>query len=368
MVFTVTIPKPGDATYVDRSQRPEMRDLVAAINAGKAVFIFGPSKCGKTTFCRAMFGTRLIRVNCNEVTEEIHFWIQVCAPLGLNIEEIWQRGMAMIPRVASVIASQNRKILVDNLQSLKDAQLREAILTRIYSLHEADVACLACTVRDDAQAVVNAVPLLHARSAVKPFPQWTVDDLEKIGKQGFKSLEVSVAEPLIKTLAQQAFNNPCLMQEYCISLQELVDRKVALTEQVVIEQILARSVDGYKKSFAHEEIKGVAGASLKSTKVPVTLLKIFYLALSTQNLNGRIGMQALRTNIKALCSQPPTDQNIGKAIAAANKEVNQKLDDLAFRLVDDEIYIVNSWFLVYLRWVVRPTFGLPPIGDPIRVN
>lgn len=368
MVFTVAIPKPGDATYVDRSQRSEMRDLVAAINAGKAVFIYGPSKCGKTTFCRAMFGHRLIRVNCNEVTEELHFWMQVCAQLGLVVDEIWQRGMPLIPRVANIIAAQDRKILVDNLQSLTDARLRETILTRIYSLHESDVACLACTVRDDAHAIVNAVPLLHARSAVKAFPQWTVDDLEKIGDQGFKSLQVTVAQPLLRTLAQQAFNNPCLMQEYCILLQELMDRKIAVTEQVVIEQVFAKAVDGHKKSFAHEEIKGVAGALLKSTRAPATLLKIFYLVLSSQNLNGRIGMSAIRSNIKAMCLQAPTDQNIGKAIASANKEVNQKLDDLAFRMVNDEIYIVNSWFLVYLRWVVRPAFGFQSIGDPIKIN
>ena len=49
-------------------------------------------------------------------------------------------------------------------------------------------------------------------------PQWSEDELSEIAFNGFKHLNVQIAQDVVNKMTREAFGSPHLMQEFCKAL------------------------------------------------------------------------------------------------------------------------------------------------------
>src|SRR5262249_48133014 len=78
--------------------------------------------------------------------------------------------------------------------------------------------------------VVRSNPELRGRVTAIDMSYWTPQELEQIAFRGFRELNVDLAPAVIRTLANEAFGSPQLMQAICLNF--CFERGITETQNV----------------------------------------------------------------------------------------------------------------------------------------
>lgn len=232
-------------TYVERNELDIERGLARAISApNQIVSLAGPSKSGKTVLCRRVLGEReFVWVDGGRVTDSHDFWKHVCSELaipnvteestldetGLRLEGkfILTAGGSKISKTGKTFRKENgmadalremvdRKIIlvIDDFHYIKN-DFRVDIVRNIKGAVFQGLKVVLLSVTHRTFDAIKAESELTGRFNSVELPPWSTEDLIKIAVRGFEALKVKYEEKFINTVANEAQENPFLMQKFC---------------------------------------------------------------------------------------------------------------------------------------------------------
>ncbi len=250
-------------SYVERSSRNFERDLRNAFDIPKMVVsISGPSKSGKTVLVtKVVAPENLIHIYGATIKTREDLWSDVIAWMGGPIERTETEGSkiagelaataggkAGIPYVAEGKADIKGGVFADSSSSTTkkysttalddivreiggsdyvvfvddfhyiDRNVQEEIGKQIKAAAEKGIRICTASVPHRSDDVVRSNPELRGRVTAIDMNYWTDDELEQIAFRGFRELNVDLAPAVIRTLANEAFGSPQLMQAMCLNL------------------------------------------------------------------------------------------------------------------------------------------------------
>jgi hypothetical protein len=263
--------------------------------------------------------------------------------------------------------------------------MKRHVASQLKAAAERNVKIVLAEVPHLADEPIAHLPDLSGRIERIEFSYWSSRDLVAIATKGFEKLNVSINEPSLLALADEAGGSPQLMQRLCLDLCKELDiseqRAKPERFQVRLDQLNAvfgttiRSVDYSANIYMLENIPvtGSAGGSLYKTKGEYQLT-INELAVSTLSLSppritipfstGKDNLNTRAARVMAFGVCAPNREALSSTFERMS-EVSQKpsfkiptLDFKAHRGVT----ILDPYFLYSLRWSGR-YFDLRSIVD-----
>lgn len=246
-----------DATYNPRQEiNVELEIEKYLEESGKALSIYGASKCGKTVLTK-----RLIPENSNiwlhgqEIESDNEFWAQIAMRLGeatstvsvvgaekasnsgvdgkLNLGIAEAGGNTSITdtvsnseqatyhqhaadAVRAILPSSGKTLVIDDFHFIPDSaknSIAKAIKTLI-----PNVPVVLIAVPSEAFDVVKDVPNMEGRVWSLKIPEWSASELSKIAEDGFPLLNVVDKEGHVAAeLARFSYGSPFIMQQLCFN-------------------------------------------------------------------------------------------------------------------------------------------------------
>ena len=250
-------------TYVQREEEKLERRVHEAIETPRSpISISGPSKTGKTALVRNIVGDdNLIHVFGSQIEAPGDLWeailnwmatpssvttgstatetitpnVSTSGTLGIpgvasvtiggginastsansNFSAVQQnRGMAAVARE---IANSGFIVFLDDFHYIA-RELQEAIGRQIKTGSEAGIRFCIASVPHRSDDVVRSNHELRGRTINIDTSFWTIEDLIKIGRQGFGALNAEIPAEVIQRFAQESCTSPQIMQALCLQL------------------------------------------------------------------------------------------------------------------------------------------------------
>jgi hypothetical protein len=422
-------------TFIDRHDQPEIRRLKTAIQqGGKIVCIHGDSKSGKTMFARkqlSTLSTGYVLVEGNRISSVDDFWLQLGEKLKIGIEKELHTqkkvgeteelkaevSASLSTGIASVKSKLNSSLvtkeIVDTkfltqpintvrgkcLGFLSDVPICVILDDFHFIKDEATRLSLAIDLKTPASAkqgkyIIISVPeeafdcfskdeQLLGRSAIRPFPGWTKDELIKVVQTGFEILGIGFTDKQIRQIAANAVLNPLNLQQICVNIcsnagirsKSDVPKNFALTGRHLVSALEDFAED---LSFFSNILKLAANSSggasaLQTYDVGEQRLNVYELALvglSDAGANDHSGVliSTLRKKIRARVNDEGwTNTHLKSAVerlAAVELDIEYKrapipnATDRPLLIVDEKVFVTNPLFRIFLFWCLLPQLGL----------
>lgn len=225
------------------------------------------------------------------------------------------------------------------------------------------------TVPHRAFDVIRAEKEMTGRVKQLEIPAWQTSELEKIAELGFKELNVHCNTAIIKKMAQESFNSPHLMQDFCsalckanniretqlslIQLQEPSDwpsffRKMASdTSKLAFERLVIgprQRTDRIRRPLVNGETCDIYGAVL--------------FAIASTGPKTKLSYEDIRTGLRTVLSDKVPQANEVTQILERMSEIAK--DEIKGEPVVDwdssHLHISDPFFAYYLKWgIVLPT-------------
>jgi hypothetical protein len=280
-------------TYVERSTHKFEQRLREAFSIPKMIIsISGPSKSGKTVLVNKVIEKdNLIQVSGASITTPEDLWMKVLAwmgsPSGVALSESGNiagdvsatvGGKAGIPfiaegkadvtgtisaeagtstrktiahdslqRIVKDIADSEFSVFIDDFHYIEKS-VREVIGRHIKEAAERGVRIITASVPHRADDVVRSNPELRGRVTAIDMHYWSADELEQIMRRGFDVMNMDVAPAVSRSLTNEAFGSPQLMQAICLNFcfengiyETLPDQKRIEMDFVAIQKVLERT-------------------------------------------------------------------------------------------------------------------------------
>lgn len=197
-------------------------------------------------------------------------------------------------------------------------------------------------------------------------PVWSPDELRYIPDTGFGLLRLTLAEPVVRRLAEEAIGSPHLMQEFCRGVSRLLN-----IEQSSTSALLAVS-DGQLESVFRDVADTIGrpifeklarGPQSRTDRIPRDIvggrtgdiyeLVLVALAYMRPGLVS-IEYEELRAAVRSVSiGQAPQLQEVARVlkhmatIAATDQSSTPVID---FEEADKKLHITDPFFAFYLRW------------------
>lgn len=250
-------------TYVEREDEKLERKVREAIETPRSpISISGPSKTGKTALVRNIVGEdNLIHIFGSQISVPDDLWdvilnwmstpssistgdaatetvtptasasgtigipgvasatlgggISTSTAANTNHSSVQQvRGMA---GVAREIANSDFIVFLDDFHYI-ERELQEAVGRQIKTGTEAGIRFCIASVPHRSDDVVRSNHELRGRTINIDTSFWSLDDIAKIGVQGFAALNAGVDREVVMRFAQESCTSPQIMQAMCLQL------------------------------------------------------------------------------------------------------------------------------------------------------
>jgi len=349
-----------ELTYVDRSGRPVLSELRNEVgHAGKLICIYGPSKSGKTVFCRKVLEKRKpILLRGNSIKSPDGFWTLLASHKGgRNRQELLQ-----------MLERDRTPIIIDDFHKIPEKTQR-LLVDPLRTIANDGTTIVVISIYDFALKLFQADPELDGRVFGMKFPWWESSDIAKIGICGFSKLGLSVSKDVISALARFSCKTPILMQDACFLLCA-TELGINETLEVVSQKdVPAASLQKVFTTLAHREdpifkrlrIRARPAVTLKvgpSLNICDAILYTLSLHQVVEPLTV-IGLRRLLVRIvnETIHKVPPL-ADLREAVKTLAETSQSKLGLRSALVFDeDKIYIDHPHFFVWLRWSFAPTFG-----------
>jgi hypothetical protein len=244
----------------------------------------------------------------------------------------------------------------DMAYQLKDAIRKEFKAVVISLPHRADDAIRKNSDLSGRLSLINIEP-------------WKEEALKEIAITGFKALGTTISDELASNLARESITSPQLMQSICLNLSLLL--QIDKSEQVgdimdksqlekaykvtsinfpyddVVKKLKAGPPTRGQKRKAYELANGDQ-VDIYNLMIKAITLNPPIISITLDELKKRIDQLLGNTTDKPDKNKIKTTIEQVQAIISASDPIYQ-----VFEWKDDEIYILDSLFLFYLRWGVQ---------------
>lgn len=398
--------KPGtypEHTYVIRQSRNGTYDSLleeALDTAGFLTSIVGPSKSGKTVLCENVIGAdKMILLSGGDFKKGVDFWATISNKIGLPIEteatdaktnEVQGslKGKLILAEGTGTVKNASTQSYKAKLITGKDRVIEELVSNEFVlvldDFHyiekelQLDIAHqLKDAIRKELRAVVISLPHraddairknsdLNARMNFINIEPWSEEELKVIPLTGFRKLGIDISDEFAARLAKESITSPQLMQSVCLNLSRVLNvDKDPLVNAVGSAAFLEAA---YRKTTSHMDYKDVIHKLESGPPSRGKQRKNFELQ------DGRT-VDIYEAIIEAIAQDPPVisidlegiKERIIKIIRTdSSKLENRKLRDTLKQIQgivasndelykvlewkDEKIYILDPYFLFYLRW------------------
>jgi hypothetical protein len=194
-------------------------------------------------------------------------------------------------------------------------------------------------------------------------PSWKVGELEKIAKLGFNALNVNCNSTIIGKLANEAFESPHLMQDFCAALCR--KNGVRETNQILVNlqepddwQIFLKNMASDTSKIAFERL--AIGPRQRTDRIRRTLVNgetcdiygAVLFAIASTGPKTRLTYEDIRAGLRSvLRDDVPQAHEVTRIL--------EKMSEIARNEIEGEpvvdwdssyLHISDPFFAYYLRW------------------
>jgi len=270
--------------------------------------------------------------------------------------------------VAREIAGSDYIVFLDDFHYIA-RELQEAVGRQIKAGAEAGIRFCIASVPHRSDDVVRSNHELRGRTINIDTSYWSIDDLSKIGSQGFEALKVDVGPEVISTFAHESCTSPQIMQALCLQLcfnlrireTESASRHVDVTDlecREALEQASTRAdyTSLVKQMHAGPRVRGTERKEfLFKDESKGDAYRASLLALAEDPPKMEFNYADLLNRISAVCAnEKPVGSSITeslKQIAASAEQMHptQKIVEWDADAASGTFAIVDPYFLFFLR-------------------
>lgn len=265
-------------TYNPRQNRQLEDSIREASNNYKLLVVTGPTKSGKTVLVNKVFPrAENLWIDGGSITTEDSFWELIISDLDGYTEEQIENGNDMQYAISgttefegSILLARTKAGLTGNVTNMERTTilqrrvmsnkgkaislLQEFKIPLIIddfhyiskNIQKQIVRALKAPIMFGVPVICIAIPNrkfdaidvereLTGRMASVEMPIWDLYELETIAKEGFKTLNVEIADTMVHNLSIEAFGSPFLMQEFCHTLCKKIGIEMAGKQRKLLE-------------------------------------------------------------------------------------------------------------------------------------
>ncbi|HHY2677473.1 TPA: hypothetical protein ACV439_005523 [Bacillus toyonensis] len=374
---------------------------------GKIISITGPTKSGKSVLCKKIIPpTDSIWIMGAHIKEENDLWRiivdKLSIPLTATQEESEDETTTVGGKVSGTLSIKIAKVqgTVNNDGALKkgtktvksynydsrvqciDFLLKNSIPLLIDDFHYIDqtiqkdiIRSLKNAVSDGLKVILISVPHreydsikveqeMNGRVSQIRVTPWGTEELSEIAKKGFKALNINYPEEIVKEFTEQSFRSPHLMQEFCFYLclendfDESKETMEDLNPPSSYEDFFEEIVETSTSNVVFEKL--VSGPTSKDRKERYfkngrqgDIYEAVMATLTELDSTKPITPDDIRKKLQELLENKsvPQRSEITRVLTQMDKIAKDELvGEPAIDFKDDALYIVDPFFIFYLRW------------------
>lgn len=401
-------------TYVERQEEKLERKVREAIETPRSpISISGPSKTGKTALVRNIVGDEnIIHIFGSQIETPSDLWdvilnwmatptsitsgttttetltptasatgtvgipgvasvsvgggVSTSTAANTNTSSVQQnRGMSAVARE---IANSDFIVFLDDFHYI-DRNLQEPVGRQIKTGSEAGIRFCIASVPHRSDDVVRSNHELRGRTINIDTSFWSLEDLVKIGKQGFDQLNVDIDSSVILRFASESCTSPQIMQAMCLQLcfnlrirEPLPSlQKIEVSDADIegaLEQASTRAdyTSLVKQMHAGPRIRGTERKEFIFTdKTRGDAYRAALLALSQDPPAMEFNYSNLLGRINSVC---PDEKPVGSSITESLKQIagfaeqmhpTQRIVEWDAEAASGTFAIIDPYFLFFLR-------------------
>jgi len=400
-------------TYVNRTETDmESRFIDALDDGNKIITISGPTKSGKTVFCKKMLAEdQRVWISGGTVSTADDVWTAIvhkldgatarqseayvseedssefAAEAGINIlagsakgekrsKRAAQRGAAktkfrvssLVHEAIDLLVTSGSTLVIDDFHYIPEPE-RVRLVRALKAPLEEGLRVVFLCVPHRAIEPIRAERDMQGRIEVIAVPPWTNSELGEIAKKGFATLNVAAEDRVLEGLALESFGSPHLMQEFCRHLcrvnsvrnRQLLSKALTLRDR---DEFFRRALD----SSAQDVLGSLAAGPTSSRKriqrsfvngesgdTYVAVLR----AIANTGPKTKLTYNELRESLRdILADEPPAAHEITRVLEKISDISRQRFGErgaIDFEETHKTIHVVDPFVAFYMRWG-------PPIG------
>ncbi|PEJ23197.1 hypothetical protein CN887_21025 [Bacillus pseudomycoides] len=374
---------------------------------GKIISITGPTKSGKSVLCKKIIPpTDSIWVMGAHIKEENDLWRIIVDKLGISLTTTQEESEDETTTLGGNVSGTISVKIVKLQGSVKqDGAIKKGIKTVKSFNHDSRVQCidfllengiplliddfhyidpaiqkdiirsLKNAVSDGLKVILIAVPHreydsikveqeMNGRVSQIRVTPWNAEELSEIAKKGFKALNINYPEEIVTEFTKQSFRSPHLMQEFCFYLclendfEESRDTIEKLNPPNSYEDFFEEIVETSTSNVVFEKL--VSGPTSKDRKErhfkngrQGDIYEAVMATLTELDSTKPITSDDIRKKLQDILEtrSVPQKHEITRVLTQMDKIAKEELiGEPAIDFKDDALYIVDPFFIFYLRW------------------
>jgi hypothetical protein len=398
-------------TYVPRSDRNLEEHLRAANdNLCKLVTVTGSTKSGKTVLTNRVFPrTSSVWIDGGTVKNEDDLWnfildqiggysessaskesettasftgevgaggqlpllFKAETKVGTGLEkkrsDATERRLALNPRAAAIsqLRAAKRPLVIDDFHYL-DREFQGNVVRALKPLIFDGLPVVLIAIPHRRFDTIKVEREITGRLQPIPIPSWNFDELLQIPKDGFPLLNISASREVVQRMAEEAYESPHLMQEFCRVIANDQGIKETSRSSVVISQVpddLFRRVAEQTGKVIFDKL--AKGPTQRSDRIPrklkdgriVDIYKVVLLGLAKLSPGLQtVEYEQLRGAIRDILEdQIPAAHEVTRVVEkmaeiASSDEASTPVLD--WEKGDKKLHITDPVFAFFLKWGV----------------
>lgn len=414
-IFTPgTIPK---YTYNPRKTHgleEQVKDYL--VTGGSALVVTGPTKSGKSVLIDRIVGTSGIVISGGKIQRYGDFWNDVITELDLPVSQIQQKNVETTETVEGITEGgvsmfiakvggsmkgssgtttgktdiqirgnspqsqaingllDTRKILViDDFHYIKPS-IQQIIVRSLKNPILRGLRVIVIAVPHKAFDIIRGEREMTGRVRDLKIPPWTQTELIEIAHFGFPFLKMSVSIETITSFANESFQSPNLMQEFCLNFCKMSGVNQTLEKEIIFEKLSEENLIAFykriRKQVMHSDEFDRLASGLKEhgrerTKYKFSDDKIYdsyvgvLLAIAKTGPKDKIKLNDLKKVFGSLLKKgetAPNSQNLSRVLtqmtAIAKKNAGTGNPVIDWEKETSQLFVLDPYFSFYLKWEV----------------
>ena len=208
----------------------------ALAQRGKILSIVGASKTGKTTLCARRFGNRRVVIPGSRIRDADDVWFQAYEQLGGRITPEFKANP--VENAVGLLKHQRFPLILDDFHYV-DRDLQRTLARQMKSAAYDGAVIVVVSLPHRGDDAVRSNPDLSGRVYSIDLGFWKPEDLMRIGAIGFPKVGLSLEEPALRRLAEEALTSPQIMHTLCLETA----RELGTEEGSRIRAVRERDID-----------------------------------------------------------------------------------------------------------------------------
>lgn len=275
------------------------------------------------------------------------------------------RAISPASSAINQLMQQMRPLVVDDFHYI-DKSVQQAIVRSLKDPIFEGLPVILITVPHRAFDVIHVEKEMTGRVKQLQIPAWKIGELERIAKLGFNALNVNCNSTLIGKLANEAFESPHLMQDFCAAL--CLKNGVRETSQILVNlqepddwQMFLKNMASDTSKLAFERL--VIGPRQRTDRIRRTLVNgetcdiygAVLFAIASTGPKTRLAYEDIRAGLRAvLRDDVPQAHEVTRIL--------EKMSEIARNEIEGEpvvdwdssyLHISDPFFAYYLRWGIN---------------